>query len=55
MILIIFLYFVIVITMSNFAKFEFIPLDITRRNYMPWVIDIKMHLESMSESTPRGG
>ena len=33
--------------MSNFAKLEFIPLDITGRNYMSWVIDIEMHLESM--------
>ena len=34
--------------MSNFEKLEFISLDITERNYMPWVIDIEMHLKSMS-------
>jgi len=33
--------------MSNFAKFEFISLNITGRNYMSWIIDIEMHLESM--------
>ena len=29
------------------TKFEFISYDITGRNYMAWVIDIEMHLESM--------
>ena len=33
--------------MSNFVKFEFIPPDITGMNYMSWVINIEMHLESM--------
>ena len=33
--------------MSKFVKLEFIPLDITERNYMSWVIDIEMHLKSM--------
>jgi len=33
--------------MSNLAKLEFIPLDITRKNYMSLVIDIKMQLKSM--------
>ena len=33
--------------MSNFANLEFIPLDITGMNYMSWIIDIEMHLDSM--------
>ena len=33
--------------MSNIAKFEFAPLSITGTNYMSWVLDIEMHLESM--------
>jgi hypothetical protein len=33
--------------MSNLAKLEFTALDITGRNYMPWIIDVEMHLESM--------
>ena len=41
------MYSVIVITMSNLAKLEFISLVITGRNYMFWVINIKMYLESM--------
>ncbi|CAM8957144.1 unnamed protein product [Rhodiola kirilowii] len=26
--------------MSNLAKLEFSPLDISGKNYMPWTIDI---------------
>ncbi|CAM8897583.1 unnamed protein product [Rhodiola kirilowii] len=33
--------------MSNLAKLEFSPLDITGKNYMPWTIDIETHLDSM--------
>jgi len=33
--------------MSNLVKVEFIPLDITGKNYMSWVTDREMHLESM--------
>ena len=33
--------------MLNLAKLEFIPLDITGRNYMSWIIDMEKHLESM--------
>ncbi|CAM8956362.1 unnamed protein product [Rhodiola kirilowii] len=32
--------------MSNLAKLEFSPLDISRKNYMPWTIDIETHLDS---------
>ena len=34
--------------MSNFAKLYFILLNITRTNYMSWIIDREMQLESMS-------
>ena len=33
--------------MSNLTKLEFIALDITGKNYMPWIVDVEMHLESM--------
>ncbi|KAL5578536.1 hypothetical protein UlMin_020235 [Ulmus minor] len=34
--------------MSNLAKLEFIALDITSKNYMSWILDVEMHLESMN-------
>ncbi|KAJ8775140.1 hypothetical protein K2173_020144 [Erythroxylum novogranatense] len=33
--------------MSNLAKIEFAALDVAGHNYMPWMIDVEMHLESM--------
>ncbi|KAJ8753683.1 hypothetical protein K2173_026359 [Erythroxylum novogranatense] len=33
--------------MSNLAKIEFAALDVAGNNYMPWMIDVEMHLESM--------
>ncbi|CAM8886270.1 unnamed protein product [Rhodiola kirilowii] len=33
--------------MSNLAKLEFSPLDISGKNYMPCTIDIETHLDSM--------
>ncbi|KAI3685019.1 hypothetical protein L6452_34250 [Arctium lappa] len=33
--------------MSNIAKIEFAALDVNGRNYMSWIMDVKMHLESM--------
>ena len=33
--------------MSNIAKLEFAALEVTGKNYMPWTIDVEMHLESM--------
>ncbi|GJT16945.1 hypothetical protein Tco_0875651 [Tanacetum coccineum] len=33
--------------MSNLSKLEFSALNVTGKNYMPWVLDVKMHLESM--------
>ncbi|GJS92894.1 retrovirus-related pol polyprotein from transposon TNT 1-94 [Tanacetum coccineum] len=33
--------------MSNLSKLEFNAFDVTEKNYMPWVLDVKMHLESM--------
>ncbi|CAM8959762.1 unnamed protein product [Rhodiola kirilowii] len=34
--------------MSKLAKVEFSPLDISGKNYMPWTIDIEIHLDSMN-------
>ncbi|PIN00633.1 hypothetical protein CDL12_26865 [Handroanthus impetiginosus] len=33
--------------MANLAKFEFVPLDISGKNYLSWVVDAKMHLDAM--------
>ncbi|PIN26939.1 hypothetical protein CDL12_00296 [Handroanthus impetiginosus] len=33
--------------MANLAKFEFVPLDISGKNYLSWVVDAKMHLNAM--------
>ncbi|CAM8929947.1 unnamed protein product [Rhodiola kirilowii] len=33
--------------MSNLAKLEFSPLEISGKNYMSWTIDIETHLDSM--------
>ncbi|CAM8939888.1 unnamed protein product [Rhodiola kirilowii] len=33
--------------MSNLAKLEFSPLDISGKNYMSWTIDFETHLDSM--------
>lgn len=32
--------------MENLLKLEFSPLDIMRHNYMPWLVDVEMHLVS---------
>ncbi|XP_023738924.1 uncharacterized protein LOC111886921 [Lactuca sativa] len=36
--------------MSNIAKLEFTALETSRKNYVPWMIDVKLHLESMGIS-----
>ncbi|KAL7598887.1 hypothetical protein Lser_V15G22442 [Lactuca serriola] len=36
--------------MSNIAKLEFAALEVSGKNYVPWMIDVKMHLESMGIS-----
>ena len=33
--------------MSNLVKLDFNALYITGSNYMPWILDVEMHLESM--------
>ncbi|CAN6689021.1 unnamed protein product [Malus baccata var. baccata] len=32
--------------MANLAKLDFAALDITRKNYLTWVLDTKIHLEA---------
>ncbi|XP_021757134.1 uncharacterized protein LOC110722176 [Chenopodium quinoa] len=32
--------------MSNLAKLEFVALDITRKNYLSWVLDAEIHLDA---------
>ncbi|PIN12038.1 hypothetical protein CDL12_15355 [Handroanthus impetiginosus] len=33
--------------MANLTKFEFVPLDISEKNYLSWVVDVEMHLDAM--------
>ena len=33
--------------MTNLAKLEFVALDITGKNYMSWILDVEMYLQSM--------
>ncbi|TMW89313.1 hypothetical protein EJD97_017365 [Solanum chilense] len=37
--------------MSNFRKLEFIPLDIFDKNYLSWVLDAKIHLDTKDLGT----
>ncbi|KAM1291255.1 hypothetical protein ACFX13_018679 [Malus domestica] len=32
--------------MANLTKLEYAALDITRKNYLTWVLDTKIHLEA---------
>ncbi|XP_070662202.1 uncharacterized protein [Malus domestica] len=32
--------------MANLAKLDFVALDITGKNYLTWVVDVKIHLEA---------
>ena len=42
--------------MTNLAKVEFIALDITRKNYFPWILDVEIHLEANAfEGTLKDG
>ena len=34
----------IVFIMSNLSKLEFVELDISGKNYFPWILDVEIHL-----------
>ena len=34
--------------MSNLIKLEFVPLDISSKNYLSWILDTKIRLTSMN-------
>ncbi|GJY64979.1 hypothetical protein Tco_0466439 [Tanacetum coccineum] len=34
------------VTMTNLVKLEFLPLDITGKNYLSWVLDAEIHLDA---------
>ena len=34
--------------MSNLTKLEFVALNISGKNYMSWIIDIEIHLDTMN-------
>ena len=34
--------------MSNITKLEFVALDISRKNYLSWILDAEIHLDAMN-------
>ena len=34
--------------MLNLTKLEFVTLDISRKNYLSWIIDAEIHLDAMN-------
>ena len=34
--------------MSNITKLEFVELDISRKNYLSWILDVEIHLDTMN-------
>ena len=34
--------------MSNLTKLEFVNLDISRKNYLSWILDAEIHLDAMN-------
>jgi len=41
---------VLVLNKRNVEKFEFVTLDITRKNYLYWILDVEIHLDVMDLS-----
>ena len=42
--------------MSNLTKLEFVALDISRKNYLSWILDAEIHLDTMNlENTIKEG
>ena len=33
--------------MSNLAKFEFVALDISSKNYLFWILDVEIHVDAI--------
>ena len=33
--------------MSNLANFEFVAIDITRKNYLYWILNVEIYLDAM--------
>jgi len=43
---------VLVLNTSNVAKFEFVTLNITRKNYLYSILNVEIHLDVMSLGIP---
>jgi len=50
--LLILLFYVIVLNMQNVAKFGFVTLDITRKNSLYRILNVKVHLDAMDIGIP---
>jgi len=47
LLLLLLLFYVLVLNMSNLANFEFVALDIMRKNYLYWILNGEIHLDTM--------
>jgi len=43
---------VLILNTSNIAKFEFVTLDITRRNYLYLILNVEIHLDAIGIRIP---
>ena len=34
--------------MSNLTKLKFVALNISRKNYLSWILDVEIHLDVMN-------
>ena len=34
--------------MSNLTKLKFVALDILRKNYLSWILDVEIHLDALN-------
>ena len=39
------------LTMSNITKFEFVALENIGKNYLSWILDAKIHIDTMNLKT----
>ena len=52
LLLLLLLFYVLILNTSNIAKFEFVTLDITRRNYLYLILNVEIHLDAIGIRIP---
>jgi len=43
---------VLVLNTRNAARFGFVTLDITRKNFLYWILNVEIHLDAMDIGIP---